>query len=90
MRDAKITPSMLKRDVPIFSPEMGIPGFHSLEFTRRVGLKNSVNNNTNVLVPKVGMRWQPLDEQLTIRAALGVKVSVSHRSSNCIRHLLRD
>ncbi len=57
--------------IPIFSPEKAIPGFHSLEFTASGRFEEFLNNDSNVLVPKVGMRWQPLDEQLTIRATWG-------------------
>jgi iron complex outermembrane recepter protein len=48
-----------------------IPGFYSLEFTAGVRFEEFLNNDTNVLVPKVGMRWQPFDEQLTLRATWG-------------------
>src|SRR5437867_6933279 len=48
-----------------------IPGFYSLEFTAGARFEDFENNNTNVLVPKVGMRWQPFDEQLTLRATWG-------------------
>lgn len=57
--------------IPIFSPTNAIPGFRSLEFTAAGRYEAFRNNDTNVLVPKVGMRWQPLDEQLTIRATWG-------------------
>src|SRR5438128_4783694 len=57
--------------IPIFSPANAIPGFHSLEFTAAGRFEEFLNNNTNVLVPKVGMRWQPFDEQLTLRATWG-------------------
>ncbi len=57
--------------VPIFSPNNAIRGFHSLEFTAGARFEEFLNNNTNVLVPKVGMRWQPFDEQLTLRATWG-------------------
>ena len=58
-------------DVPIFSPENAIPGFHALEFTAAARFEAFENNDTNVLVPKFGMRWQPLDDSLTIRATWG-------------------
>jgi len=48
-----------------------IPGFYSLEFVVGARFEEFLNNNTNVLVPKVGMRWQPFDEQLTLRATWG-------------------
>jgi outer membrane receptor protein involved in Fe transport len=57
--------------IPIFSPANAIPGFHSLEFTAAGRFEEFLNNNTNVLVPKVGLRWQPFDEQLTLRATWG-------------------
>jgi iron complex outermembrane receptor protein len=57
--------------VPIFGPEQAVPGFHSLEFTAAGRFEAFENNDTNVLVPKVGLRWQPFDEQLTIRSTWG-------------------
>jgi iron complex outermembrane recepter protein len=48
-----------------------IPGFYSLEFVAGGRFEEFLNNDTNVLVPKVGMRWQPFDEQLTLRATWG-------------------
>ena len=57
--------------VPLFSPEMGITGLHSVEATGAFRYEEFRNNNTNVLVPKVGLRWQPFDEQLTIRSTWG-------------------
>ncbi len=57
--------------IPIFSPEMGVPGFHSLEFSAGTRYSEWLNNDTNALVPKIGLRWQPFDEQLTIRSTWG-------------------
>jgi iron complex outermembrane receptor protein len=48
-----------------------IPGFYSLEFTAGGRFEEFLNNNSNVMVPKVGMRWQPFDEQLTLRVTWG-------------------
>jgi iron complex outermembrane recepter protein len=48
-----------------------LPGFHALEFTAAARFEEFRNNNTNVLVPKVGVRWQPLDESLTLRSTWG-------------------
>ncbi len=58
-------------DIPIFSPENAIPGFHALNFTAAGRYEEFRNNDTNVLVPKLGLRWQPLDDSLTIRATWG-------------------
>ncbi|PYL07204.1 MAG: hypothetical protein DME34_07310, partial [Verrucomicrobia bacterium] len=58
--------------IPIFSPAKAtMPGFHSLEFTAAARFEAFENNDTNVLVPKFGMRWQPFDEQLTLRSTWG-------------------
>ena len=58
-------------EVPIFSPSMGIMGLHSLIVTGSARFEEFLNNSTNVLVPKVGVRWQPFDDQLTIRSTWG-------------------
>ncbi len=57
--------------IPIFSPANAIPGFRALEITGSGRFEDFTNNNTNVLVPKVGLRYQPFDEQLTLRATWG-------------------
>src|SRR6266567_4200583 len=57
--------------IPIFSPKWNIPGFYSLEFTAGVRYEEWLNNDTNAAVPKVGVRWQPFDESLTIRSTWG-------------------
>ena len=57
--------------VPIFGEHFTFAGLHSLEFTYGVRFEEFLNNDTNVLVPKVGMRWQPFDEQFTFRSTWG-------------------
>src|SRR5438874_8164311 len=57
--------------VPFFGENFTFPGLHSLEFSYGVHFEEFLNNDSNVLVPKFGMRWQPFDEQLTIRATWG-------------------
>jgi outer membrane receptor protein involved in Fe transport len=57
--------------VPVFSPANSLPGLHALEFTAAVRFENFLNNDTNVMVPKFGMRWQPLDDSLTVRSTWG-------------------
>jgi iron complex outermembrane receptor protein len=57
--------------IPIFSPKWNIPGFHSLEFSAGIRYDEWLNNDTNAAVPKVGLRWQPFDESLTIRSTWG-------------------
>jgi iron complex outermembrane receptor protein len=57
--------------LPVFSPIFSVPGFHSLEFTAAGRFEAFRNNDTNVLVPKFGMRWQPFDNSFTVRATWG-------------------
>jgi outer membrane receptor protein involved in Fe transport len=57
--------------VPVFSPKWHIPGFYSLEFSAGVRYDEWLNNDTNAAVPKVGVRWQPFDESLTVRSTWG-------------------
>ena len=58
-------------NIPITSPTFSFPGFYSLELSAAVRYEVFENNNTNVAVPKFGIRWQPIDESLTIRATIG-------------------
>jgi iron complex outermembrane recepter protein len=57
--------------IPVFSPKWNIPGFYSLEFSAGVRYSEWLNNDTNAAVPKVGVRWQPFDESLTLRSTWG-------------------
>ena len=57
--------------IPITSPAMRVPGFYSLEFAAGGRFEAFQNNDTNSLVPKVGARWRPFDEQLTLRSTWG-------------------
>jgi len=56
--------------VPVFSPKFSVPGFHALEFSTAARYE-SFSSGSNVMVPKVGMRWQPFDDSLTVRATWG-------------------
>ena len=58
-------------DIPIFSPDNALPGLHALNFTAAGRYEEFRNNDSNVMVPKLGLRWQPLDDSLTIRATWG-------------------
>ncbi|MEO5720797.1 MAG: TonB-dependent receptor [Chthoniobacterales bacterium] len=61
----------IETSIPIFSSQNAIPGFHSLELTAAGRYEAFRNNNTDVAVPKIGMRWQPFDDTLTLRATWG-------------------
>src|SRR5437773_9936141 len=57
--------------IPIFSPKWHIPGFYALEFSAGIRFDEWLNNDTNAAVRKVGVRWQPFDESLTLRSTWG-------------------
>jgi iron complex outermembrane receptor protein len=52
--------------VPLTSPDMDLPALHSLELTA-AGRYEYFNPGGDSAVPKVGIRWQPLDDQITLR-----------------------
>jgi iron complex outermembrane receptor protein len=54
-------------NIPFVSPDMNVPGFHSLEVTA-AGRYENFDPGGDSAVPKVGLRWQPYDEQVTLRA----------------------
>ncbi len=62
----------VETSVPIFSEKNAIPGFHALDITAAGRYEAFRNNDTDVAVPKVGMRWQPLDDSLTLRFTWGL------------------
>ncbi len=61
----------IESDIPVFSEKNGIPGLHAFNITAAGRYEAFRNNDTDALVPKVGLRWQPFDDQLTIRATWG-------------------
>jgi iron complex outermembrane receptor protein len=58
-------------NIPLTSPTFNFPGLYSLELTAAVRYEEFKNNDTNVAVPKFGIRWQPFDESFTIRSTIG-------------------
>jgi iron complex outermembrane recepter protein len=54
--------------IPITSPDMDIPAVHALELTV-AGRYETYEPGGDAAVPKVSLRWQPFDEQLTIRGS---------------------
>ena len=55
--------------IPITSPDLNLPLLRSLEFTV-AGRYETFDPGGDKLVPKLGLRWQPFDEQVTIRASM--------------------
>jgi outer membrane receptor protein involved in Fe transport len=57
--------------IPIFSEKNAIPGFYAFDISAAGRYEEFRNNNTNVAVPKIGARWQPFDNSLTLRFTWG-------------------
>ncbi len=45
------------------------PGFHDLSSTLAVRHENFMSEKQTTTVPKIGVRWQPIDQSLTVRAS---------------------
>lgn len=61
----------VETQIPIFSEKNAIPGFHAFDITAAGRYEAFRNNDTDVAVPKVGVRWQPIDDSLTLRFTWG-------------------
>jgi iron complex outermembrane receptor protein len=53
-------------NIPILSKDQEIPAFYSLEVTAS-GRYQTFDPGGDKAVPKVALRWQPIDEQVTLR-----------------------
>jgi len=62
----------VETNIPIFSEKNAVPGFHALDINAAGRYEEFMNNNTNVAVPKIGIRWQPVDESFTLRFTWGL------------------
>ena len=60
----------VEMNIPVFGNNFSIPGLHALQFTGAARYE-SFSTGSNVMVPKVGLRWQPFDNSLTVRATWG-------------------
>jgi len=58
--------------VPLTQPSQSVPGLHTLELNAAGRAEHySDQGFSNTAVPKIGVRWQPLDPQITFRASWG-------------------
>lgn len=57
--------------IPVFASSFNIPGFRALDFTAALRFEEFNGDQNNAVVPKFGLRWQPFDESLIIRATWG-------------------
>lgn len=62
----------IETSIPIFSDKNAIPGFHALDINAAGRYEAFLNNDTDVAVPKIGVRWQPFDDSVTLRFTWGL------------------
>ena len=60
----------LELGVPIFAPRLNVPGFNSLDLTLS-GRYEKLDTGPKSTVPKIGLKWHPIDDQFTVRATYG-------------------
>jgi iron complex outermembrane receptor protein len=66
-RDRDITAAYAEVRVPLVSESMNIPGFKVLELSAAYRYEDYSDAGTSK-VPKYGLRWKPIGEDLTVRA----------------------
>jgi iron complex outermembrane receptor protein len=64
------TAGFIEVNIPVFGKDMAIPGLYDLEITA-AGRYQTFDPGGNAAVPKVGILWKPLDEQITLRGSYG-------------------
>jgi len=64
------TAGFIEVSVPVLGKDQAIPGFYDLELTV-AGRYQTFDPGGDAAVPKVGILWKPLDEQITLRGSYG-------------------
>lgn len=62
----KVWGAFAEWNIPVIK---NVPGAHDLSATAAVRHENFMTHNETTTVPKVGVRWQPVDSSLTLRAS---------------------
>jgi iron complex outermembrane receptor protein len=68
----RVSAAYAEASLPITSASQKIPGLHSLEFNAAGRFESFSDEGVdNTTVPRLGLRWQPVAEQITFRASWG-------------------
>jgi hypothetical protein len=65
----KVWAAFVETEVPLASPQQKIPFAHSLSLNFAARHEEFITNKDKVTVPKIGVRYQPFGESLTIRGS---------------------
>jgi iron complex outermembrane receptor protein len=58
-------------NIPVFGPKQGIPGLHSINVDAAIRHDKYNGRVGSTTVPEINVSWQPVDEQLKLRASAG-------------------
>jgi outer membrane receptor protein involved in Fe transport len=68
----RVTAGYVETSVPLASAQQKIAGLHTVELNLAGRVEKFSDTGVgDTFVPRFGLRWQPLDEQLTLRASYG-------------------
>ncbi len=68
----RVSAAYVETSIPLTSAAQGIPGLHALELNAAGRVESFSDAGVDeTVVPKVGLRWQPIPEQITVRASWG-------------------
>lgn len=68
----RVAAAYVETSLPLTAPAQKIPALHSLELNLAGRLESFSDEGVNdTTVPRVGLRWQPVAEQVTFRASWG-------------------
>jgi iron complex outermembrane recepter protein len=62
------TAGFIEVNIPVLSKDQEIPGIYDLEINA-AGRYQTFDPGGDAAVPKIGLRWQPLDQQFTLRGS---------------------
>ncbi len=70
-RQRKIASYFTEFEIPLFSDKHSASGAHALSLNLAARYEDFVTSKRHAFVPKVGVRWLPLDDTLVVRASWG-------------------
>ena len=64
----KTAAGFVEVNIPVTSPDMHIPGLYDFEISA-AGRYQTFDPGGDAFVPKIGIRWQPVDDEVTLRGS---------------------
>ncbi len=70
-RQRKIASYFAEIEVPIFGEKHSVTGAHALSLNVAARYEDFLTSSRHAFVPKIGVRWMPIDDTLVFRASWG-------------------